>query len=161
MRCILLLKLIIFLNILVYSQSNCACCEGAYTDFNFWIGNWEVVDTNGQIVGHNTISYKEDSCVMMEEWKSSNSTGTSYSYYNRTDQSWNQVWVDNNGGNLTLKGKFEDGSMVMTMVVNDSLSHQVKWTEQENGTVTQDWNLINTKRGLSKQLFYGIYRRIE
>ena len=83
----------------------CKCCGDEYRQFDFWIGDWMVFDTTGKLVGNNQIVLLEDHCVLQENWKSGDSkySGTSYNYYDNTDETWNQLWLDNQGGILKLK----------------------------------------------------------
>lgn len=91
----------------------CSCCTEEYQQFDFWIGDWNVYDTAGILIGTNLITSVQDNCGLQENWASTAMTGTSYNYYNKKNGSWNQVWVDNKEGSLVLKGDFKDGSMVM------------------------------------------------
>ena len=71
---------------------------------------------DAKVLGKNTISKNETyaNCLVMEAWEGTGiSRGTSYNYYNRTDKTWNQVWVDNSGFSLTLKGNRVGNSMVL------------------------------------------------
>ncbi len=127
--------------------------------FNFWIGEWQVVDSNGVELGQNTIVYEQDSCLLKENWISPNSTGTSNSYYNAGDSSWNQIWIDNKGGNLVLKGKAIDGSMVMSSKADvNGNKHRISWIPQDNGDVIQRWDFIDSDGKIIQTLFYGIYQ---
>lgn len=112
----------LFLSILlvsfsVFGQKPCEI-NPKYSEFDFWIGEWEVFDLKGNIAGHSTISKILDNCVVLEEWKSANTqqgliySGKSYNSYNTTTQQWQQIWVDNTGGsNEYLTGHFENEAM--------------------------------------------------
>jgi len=52
-------------------------------------------------------------CVVLENWKSLNSTysGKSYNIYNGALKRWEQYWVDNVGGNIFFHGELKDGVM--------------------------------------------------
>ena len=110
-----IISLALFCCNLVYSQTTpCACCTEKHQQFDFWVGEWVVFDTTGTKVGENTIEKLENDCILSEYWRgASGSTGRSYNYYNALDDTWNQTWIDNNGGSLVLKGKArqkQDGS---------------------------------------------------
>ena len=77
-----------------FAQNDQNNCEGKkYAEFDFWVGQRNVYNTDGVLVGTNNILKLQENCVIQENWvsKSSPSKGTSYNYYNKTDDSWNQV----------------------------------------------------------------------
>jgi len=55
-----------------------------------------------------------DNCVLGKNWISSTKNkGTCYNYYDAKNKTWNQVWVDNSGFNLVLKGNYNNGKMIL------------------------------------------------
>jgi hypothetical protein len=79
------------------NKPSCYCSDTAYHQFDFWIGEWEVYDTDGRKAGESSITSRKDNCVIFENWTSDKATGESYSYYNTADQSWHQVYIDCSG----------------------------------------------------------------
>lgn len=151
---------------LAFSQSNCACCSSQHQSFNFWIGEWIVYDTLGNVVGENSVRALEDGCLISETWRSSQgSSGRSFNYYNTSDSTWNQVWVANNGNNLTLKGAFEGQKMVLTSNLTTSSTgnkyyNRITWALNSDSTVTQHWQILDEeKNALPVAAFKGIYKR--
>ncbi|MEL6255765.1 MAG: hypothetical protein AAFR87_27415 [Bacteroidota bacterium] len=150
-----------------FAQTNatdCNCCSEAQKAFDFWIGDWVVYDTIGNKIGENKILSMQSHCVLQENWASLNSTGTSYNYYNKQDKSWNQLWVDNNGNPLVLKGSFQDGKMIMrdelSKQSNGQLAYnQISWEKQADGTVIQLWVVLDEDGKFLTQLFKGIYKK--
>jgi len=148
-----------------FSQDKCNCCTVAHQQFDFWIGDWNVFDTTGTQVGENTISHLEDNCILSEYWRGiSGTTGRSYNYYNQQDSTWNQVWVDNNGGNLVLKGKGKPGKMVLKseLIPGKKIAfyyNQVTWTLNKDGSVTQLWEIYDQTGKLLSTAFLGIYKK--
>lgn len=142
------------------SNAQCNCCAEANRQFDFWIGDWEVFNPNGKMAGTNTIQVAQDSCVLVEHWKSFNgkSTGTSFNYYNASDSTWNQTWVDNQGGSLNLKGRWNGTSMVLEENTNGTIN-RISWTPQKDGSVRQFWELRKAGEDTWKPLFDGIYKR--
>jgi tetratricopeptide (TPR) repeat protein len=98
-------------------QALTPCTSEEYRQFDFWIGDFKVEDPNGSYVGDNEITLHLDGCMLMESWKGAGGMhGMSMNYYDPSDQTWNQIFVDNNGLPANwppLKGKLEDGSMVL------------------------------------------------
>lgn len=160
----------VFLSFLLFgfsavAQDECPCCTEEYQQFDFWIGDWEVKDTNDIVVGYNTIKKTENGCVLRENWTGAKgSTGTSLNYFDRTNSTWNQLWIDNAGWNLKLKGTFQNGQMVLksdltTTSKGKKFYHQVTWTLNEDGSVTQLWESFWEDGTLFQTVFQGIYRK--
>ena len=150
-----------------FAQDTCPCCDDFHQQFDFWVGDWIVLDTAGNQVGTNTISKKESNCFLEEHWKSSQgSTGTSMNYFDKSDTTWNQLWIDNSGYVLKLKGVFDAGSMILKSDLNKGQKgvffyNQIRWTKNSDGTVTQLWESYEENGKLIQTLFKGIYKSKE
>jgi hypothetical protein len=149
---------------LSFAQTDsCACCQGHYQDFSFWLGDWVVYDTSGTEIGENLILSLQDKCVMQENWKSANSSGTSYNYYNAADSTWNQLWIDNNGGSLILKGNLVGGAMVLkselVKTARAEYFNKITWTPNSDGSVLQLWECVDENDQLLFEAFRGKYVR--
>jgi hypothetical protein len=146
-------------------KKDCKCCTENHTKFDFWVGDWVVKDTLGTIVGKNKIYKIQDQCAIKENWTSSSgSTGTSFNYYDRKDDTWNQLWVDNQGSQLVLKGKPSKDKMVLKSSLLKGKKvpffyHQITWTLQKDGTVVQHWEIYSQDHKLLGSLFKGIYHK--
>ncbi len=162
--------LFIFISILLQSylisaQSDCACCTNNHDDFDFWIGDWMVYDTTGNVIGENQVIQLEDHCIINENWTGNGGvTGKSYNYYNAIDSTWNQLWLDNKGSNLILKGKAEEGKMIMRSELQKGTNvawymNRITWTLNADQSVTQQWDILDEEGKLLRVAFVGIYRR--
>ncbi|WP_262732581.1 hypothetical protein [Gaetbulibacter sp. NE] len=114
MKSTIFLLSFLFLSVLGYSQNNsanCNCCTETHSQFDFWIGDWVVTNPDGK----NSIDKIQDKCILRENWTSAkgNFTGTSYNFYNAQKKQWEQIWVDNQGGNLHLKGHRKGNQMIL------------------------------------------------
>lgn len=87
---------------------NAAPCEDAlFKQFDFWLGDWDVVSTaDGLSVGTSHISKEMAGCVVWENWKSAGSPyfGKSYNTYNVNLHRWEQYWVDSGAGTIFFHG---------------------------------------------------------
>jgi tetratricopeptide (TPR) repeat protein len=80
--------------------------------FDFWIGEWEVQDTSGHVVGKSSIQLILGDCVIYENWTSGNHGGKSFNAYNKDDGKWMQTWVDDQGDvTQFVNGEFKDHTM--------------------------------------------------
>jgi hypothetical protein len=152
--------------VFVFSQNTtCNCCTSEYSQFDFWVGNWEVYNKKGEKVGENAILKMQDNCVIQENWVSKGQTGTSYNFYNKLDQSWNQVYIDSFGTVLELKGSLINNEMVLESKKIKSTKadfhyfNRITWSKQENGDVRQKWEIIGEDNKVIQVAFDGIYKR--
>lgn len=146
-------------------NSDCNCCDEAHEAFDFWLGNWEVFNAEGDLVGRNKIVKKEDGCLLQEEYHSTASefTGQSFNFYNSTEDRWEQLWVDNQGTYLHLYGNIRDGAMVLEGdhgKGEEKRTDRIAWTLLEDGRVQQLWEM--RKEGQEwNTVFEGYYSRVE
>lgn len=81
-----------------------------YRQFDFWVGDWNVVGTNGQQLGTNKVMLLEGGCVVAENWTSaSGGTGKSFNFYNPITRKWHQSYMDDSGANWMMDGEYKDG----------------------------------------------------
>jgi len=101
------------------------CAGPPHKEFDFWVGDWEVRNASGQLLGRNRISKRHGGCVVLEEWESAGGgSGSSFNFYDTPTKQWHQFWVDATGTNwlssdkqgnpVTLRGGIRDGAMVLT-----------------------------------------------
>ena len=145
-------------------EPDCVCCSVSHFQFDFWLGEWEVENRDGKIVGESSIQKLENNCLISERWEGKNDfSGRSYNYFNPETQTWNQLWISNNGEILKLEGRAENNKMILTgELISDperNYKNQIVWTAMEDGTVTQEWMLLSEDDEVIENLFFGIYRR--
>ena len=154
-----------FLSFVNISAQECNCCTPHQQAFDFWLGKWTVYDTTGQEVGKNTIIKLENGCILTEHWKgASGSNGSSYNYFDRKDSTWNQLWVDNQGNNLKLKGKSDKpGRMTLRSELklnkNRRYYDKITWTKVSKNEVIQLWVTYREDDSKIAEIFKGIYRK--
>ncbi|WP_138433727.1 hypothetical protein [Winogradskyella algicola] len=160
-----LLVFIVFSTFVSAQNSTCNCCTEKHLEFDFWIGTWEVTNPNGTKAGENTIEKIQGDCVLQENWTSSTPgyTGTSNNFYNNKTKQWEQIWIDNQGQSLHLKGNKLGNQMILqtdeeTNSEGKTVYHRVTWTDNANGTVRQLWETIIDGEGTTV-VFDGLYKR--
>jgi hypothetical protein len=81
--------------------------------FDFWIGEWDVVSTNGgAVAGSSKIELILGSCVIQENWTGGlGHAGKSYNTFNPNLKRWEQFWVDDTAGMTHFYGNLKDGVM--------------------------------------------------
>ena len=143
----------------------CNCCTEVHAEFDFWIGNWTVTNPDGSAAGTNVIDKIQDNCILRENWTSARPgyTGTSHNFYNFKTKQWEQIWVDNQGQSLHLKGKRVGNQMILrtadeTNKEGQLFYHRITWTANEDGTVRQLWETITEEKDVAVA-FDGLYKK--
>ncbi|NAS11169.1 hypothetical protein GTQ38_04105 [Flavobacteriaceae bacterium R33] len=152
-------------NLMLAQQENCGCCTEDHTAFDFWVGSWTVTNADGTAAGQNTIEKIENGCVLKESWKSAKGqfTGSSMNFFNKQSGSWEQLWIDNQGSHLKLKGNRKGNQMILS---SDEFTHtdgktyvnRITWTMNEDGTVRQLWEVLHQGE-VANVAFDGLYKR--
>lgn len=142
------------------------CETGAYRDFDFWLGNWEVLNPDGETIGTNAVTRELDGCVVAEHWTDSEGgRGRSINTYDAETGEWHQTWVSAAfSGHVRMSGGLdEDGVMVLTgqrEAVNRGFTifDEYRWTRLGPDRVEQDGFVRVPAIGFEGS-FVGIYER--
>lgn len=159
------LVILFLMTSLSYSQNTNKCSSDKHTEFDFWVGSWNVSTPNGKPAGTNTIVKDQDNCLLRENWISATGgyTGTSINFYNGQTKQWEQLWIDNQGGSLHLKGKRVGNQMILesdelTNKEGKRFMHRITWTANDDGSVRQYWQTITNGKEITVA-FDGLYKK--
>jgi len=79
---------------------------------DFWIGEWDVRDPKGNLVGHSSIQPILNGCVVLENWAGTlGGSGKSMNFWDKQHRRWQQTWVDDRGNVTEYTGQLAGGSM--------------------------------------------------
>lgn len=143
------------------------CSQPERRQFDFWLGDWEVRDPDGTLVGRNSITLLFDGCALREEWRGeSGHRGTSLNAWSPHDGAWHQTWVDSSGLVLQIAGGLRDGTMVMEGEAAlpgqgpQVLRQRISWSliDGDPARLRQHWE-VTTPDGGWETVFDGRYRR--
>ena len=119
------------------------CSAPEHRQFDFWVGDWDVLDPTGKKLGTNSITLTLNKCVVHESWTGTGMSGNSYNIYFAPEKRWHQTWVDSQGSLLELNGRFEDGKMVLSgegpAATGGRAKHRITWSKLEGGRLRQIW----------------------
>jgi hypothetical protein len=142
------------------------CAAPEYHQFDFWIGNWEVKNPEGEFEGTNRIDVIEGGCAIQEHWVGAKGgTGTSFNTYDQGAHKWHQTWIDNHGGILILNGEFAGGKMTLSgemasrVAPGKTVLHRIAWTPLDANHVRQFWEVSRDGGKTWKTNFDGTYSR--
>lgn len=165
MKNLVFIIILSFVTNLMGQTNNCNCCSEKYSEFDFWLGSWSVTNPKGELVGKNVIDKIQNNCILRENWTSAKGkyTGTSSNFYNSKTGQWEQIWIDNQGGSLHLKGNRVDNQMILqsekTLNKNgDPFIQRITWTLNKDGSVRQLWETITNETEIAIA-FDGLYRK--
>lgn len=136
--------------------------DEGHRQFDFWIGEWDVLDPKGRVVGHSRVEAILDGFVLLEHWTSAQGTnGKSFNRYDSRTDKWHQIWVDDQGEEINFYGGLDDGAMVLVSrgdKGSKKSSTRMTFTRLANGDVRQVWE-TGDATGSYAPLFCGRYVR--
>lgn len=144
-------------------------CESVpeFSQFDFWLGEWEVRTADGSLAGHNTITKDQGGCAISEHWVSAaGSGGKSTSFYIPSSDLWRQVWVGSNGTLIDMSGSLIDGELRMEGTIEYTTTGRVvafraSWsTNEDNSIVRQRMEEFDVATAAWQLWFDGFYRRL-
>ncbi len=141
-------------------------------DFDFWVGEWDVVGPDGRLVGSNSITRVFPDGVsgggagmLHEHWRGRGGVeGRSLNGYDAARGVWHQTWMDSTGGILVLEGGLRGGAMVLEGRVarEDDPRHsdpqRITWWADGDG-MRQLWETSTDDGRTWTVAFDGRYRR--
>jgi len=136
-----------------------ACAAKESHQFDFWIGDWNVVE-KGKFAGHNRIEAILGGCAVAEHWDGAGGGhGTSYNAYDAKTKTWQQFWVDTHGGVLHLEGTFDGERMALRSNAPGAHVDRITWTPNKDGSVRQLWETSEDSGKTWTTSFDGRYER--
>jgi len=114
-----------------------------YHQFDFWLGEWDVMSPGAPGPVHSRIERLLDGCIIQENWMPPGvAGGKSWNFYNPATKMWEQVWVAP-GGSFKLQGTFREGAMrfegrLPRSGAPDRLD-KLTFTPMDGGRVHQYW----------------------
>ena len=144
------------------------CTSPEHRQFDFWLGDWEVRDPEGTVVGRNRITSVFDGWALREEWRgTSGHRGTSLSAWSPQRRKWHQTWVDSLGLLLLIDGEMRDGAMVMEGEAASPtdqaalVRHRLSWSimDGDRDRVRQHWQISGDGESWAT-VFDGRYVRL-
>jgi tetratricopeptide (TPR) repeat protein len=154
-----------FKEVVAQAQKNATPCAASpeHRQFDFWIGEWDVQNPQGQPAGTSSIQLILGGCVVFENWTSGGGayTGKSFNLYNSTLKKWQQFWADDKGGSLEFAGEYKDGELRYTGESLDpkgnKIMHRLTFFNLPEGRVRQLWEQSTDNAKTWTTVFDGLY----
>ncbi|MHA7870814.1 MAG: hypothetical protein ACX939_00535 [Hyphococcus sp.] len=137
-------------------------CEAAPNiDFDFWVGDWVAFDYDtGVVQGIDRIEKINNGCVIWQDWSQMTdryrTPGAPMRYAGVSmssvlpDGQWQQVWVGNGGGTITLRGGYDEseGGMILRQEGTAQNGTEFKlawrWIPEADGAI-HSWGELQTR----------------
>jgi hypothetical protein len=140
------------------------CRAPEYRQFDFWVGQWEVRNIDGALLGHSDVQRVSRGCGLLERWNgAAGGSGVSVNTYDAALGAWTQRWVGE-GAVLWLQGGLEDDRMVLHGIGPRSTPRgmvldRISWAPMPDGRLRQTWE-VSADGGVTWQKsFEGLYAR--
>ena len=141
--------------------------DEAFSQFDFWVGDWNVHGPGGGLAGTNSITKEERGCVLLEHWTNvAGGTGQSINYVDKISGEWVQIWNSEGGSQINIRGGMTDDGMLLvgtlhTLSNNTTIPFRALWTPLPDGRVRQFFEQ-STDDGITwTTWFEGFYTRTE
>jgi hypothetical protein len=162
---ILLLLPWTFLQAQNHENDECPCCFHNARQFDFLIGNWDVVDGEGKNLGTSEVAALLDKCAIQENWTNADGSqsGMSISYFDKMIWNWRYMWIDNMGNGKMFNVEYTDTAMyMMSDAFSDTSDSQARIAivlqPNKNGTVSVEWQALHgnadKKDGMIKTIIF-------
>ncbi len=145
-------------------QARAPCVSADFRQFDFWVGEWNVVDQDGRTAGRNSVTLEQNGCVLIERWTSARGgTGMSMNHFDPLSKSWKQHWVGL-GLILEMSGGLKGDSMVLEGTLQYLADSKVTllrgtWTLLPDGRVRQHFVESMDEGKTWTEWFDGYYSR--
>jgi tetratricopeptide (TPR) repeat protein len=154
-----------FKEVMAQAQRNATPCAASpeHRQFDFWIGEWDVQNPQGQPAGTSSIQLILGGCVVFENWTSGGGayTGKSFNLYNSSLKKWQQFWADDKGGSLEFAGEYKNNELRYTGESLDpkgnKIMHRLTFFNLSPGRVRQLWEQSTDDAKTWTITFDGLY----
>jgi hypothetical protein len=136
-----------------------------FSEFDFWLGEWDVHVASGDLAGSNVIESSQKGCVLIEKWTgTSGSTGMSVNYLDHATGEWVQIWNSAGGSQINIRGGLTDDGMLLAGTIhyvanNTTAKFRGLWTPLDDGRVRQFFEQYDEETQEWKPWFEGFYSR--
>jgi hypothetical protein len=141
-----------------------ACAGPEYRQFDFWLGEWDLVGVDGKKSAEDKVVSILGGCAVQENWTGVKSgQGLSLAAYDPATKHWHQTLMDDSGAVLKLEGDLADGKMILVgqrpsqKEKGVTITHRIAWNLLPDHRVHQFWEASTTGGRTWKPVFEGYY----
>jgi hypothetical protein len=141
-----------------------ACNSPQHRQFDFWLGEWDLVGSDGKKSAEDRVVQVLGGCALQENWTGVKSgQGLSFSAYDPATRRWHQTLIDDSGAVLKLEGEFADGKMILVgqrpsqKEKGVTITHRIAWSTMPDHRVKQYWEASTNGGRTWRPVFEGYY----
>ena len=138
-----------------------ACSEPEFRQFDFRLGSFGVTTRLGQPAGSALVESVLGGCMLVEYWTGAISgQGRAHYFYDRNDRLWHLVFINDEGGRLTMAGSLQEGAMVfkgLNRFGSFEGLQRMTWALLSDGRISQHWELSSDNGGTWTSVVLGYY----
>jgi hypothetical protein len=145
------------------APTSAACIAPQYRQFDFWLGEWDLVGSDGKKSAEDKVVPTLGGCAIYETWTSVKSgQGLSFSAYDPATRHWHQTLMDDSGAVLKLEGEFADGKMILVgqrpgKEKGVTITHRIAWAPLPDHRVKEEWEASTNGGRTWRPVFEGTY----
>lgn len=116
------------------------CAQQEYGQFDFWLGDWDLVSPSGQSSGdRGSIHLATGDCVVEEAFLPTSGGGASRSMYDARTGQWARVWIEPGRMLIFIMGGLVNDDMIMTggSTGSSQLTNRTIWQPMSDNRVRQ------------------------
>jgi tetratricopeptide (TPR) repeat protein len=125
--------------------------------FDFWVGDWKVVNAAGQPAGRSVVQKILGQCVILENWTDGQGgEGKSLNAYNAQLKMWQQFWTDQYGAVTEYRESQWVGNALRLTAHTGDTQIRMTFTPVDSNTVRQ-FGETSTDGGKTWATSYDLY----
>ena len=128
--------------------------------FDFWVGDWDVKTSQGQVAGQSSIQLLLEGCTLLENWTDSNGGGgKSLNSYNTEIGQWQQYYTDQYGRVTEYRSsEWIDGTLTFSATMLTPRKRLVHMMfRQINPDLVRQWGEVSTDEGKTWNPSFDLY----
>jgi tetratricopeptide (TPR) repeat protein len=128
--------------------------------FDFWVGEWDVVNAAGNPAGTSSVQLLLNGCALFENWSTGgNGDGKSLNSYNADLKMWQQFWTDQTGRVTEYRtSEWISGSLRYTARQSLPRPRVLHMTFTPiNKDLVRQWGEVSTDDGKTWTMQYDLY----
>jgi hypothetical protein len=117
------------------------CAQQEYGQFDFWLGEWDLVSSSGQSSGdRSSVQLSTGDCVVEEAFlPAAGGRGVSRAMYDGRTQQWARIWIEPGRMLIFVTGGLVNDDMIMTggTTGTSQLTNRTVWEPTNDNSVRQ------------------------
>ncbi len=145
-----------------FAQGGICKTDSRYAALDFYLGEWQLESTTGEVLGTSRITKRPDGCAMTESYRGMDGrVGETLTFLDPSDGAWRQVGVGSFGDVFQNRGRAGNGEYEFegTLATPDGETTQLRGTLNRDGDLVR--YRVERRQGSSWEVLEeGLYRPV-